>query len=394
MLNPNFTGNDIYESFDRVIHEIYGFMLSNFHATDYVEIFVSSDGFKNGGFSPPLHQVRDLDERVIFDKFGLVIQSNENVELNDGRFKIEVYHVHLPDGGSQYSSKYLLNSFGQKFERVQLNSRALFNVPKDLDPFCGVTALILGLRLANGERLPSPYRINTRLMKRKCQSLLRRAGLPCIALNLEGVKSISKLSEYRCHPICVISREYYNTTIFNCNRDGKEDPIILYLNNNHYYLVRSVNTLLEKEGKLCLDCFTFCKNQVRNHKCDKGVCLDCKCLCSSDKTGKECLRCDSCFILFKSKECFDKHCTIGKSKKIPAKSSVCEKLVASRKCGKDLKTKNGISTGKDAYSLSSRVHECYKSKCVSCKKRVNLNHHLCFLQPIFPSSPTFKSRPL
>ena len=53
-----------------------------------------------------------------------------------------------------------------------------------------------------------------------------------------------------CHPICVISREHYN-------RDGKEELIILYLNNNHFYLERSVNTLLGREVRLCLDGFKF-----------------------------------------------------------------------------------------------------------------------------------------
>ena len=195
ILSPHFIGNDVSESFDRVVHGIYDFMRSSFHATDYVEIFFSSDGFKNGGFALPLHQVRDLDERVLFHKFSLVIQSNEDVVLNDGSFKIEVYHVHLPNGGGRYSTKYLLSSYGQKYERVLLNSRALFNVPRKLDPFCGVAALSLGLRPANGERLPRQCRIKVRSMKRKCQSLLRRAGLPSLNLNLEGVKRISQLGE-------------------------------------------------------------------------------------------------------------------------------------------------------------------------------------------------------
>ena len=120
-------------------------MRSRFHPNNYVEIFVTSNSFKDGGFSLPLHQVRDLDERVLFEKFVLVVQSNEDVVLDDGSFKIEVYHVHLPNGGGGFWVTYLLNSSGQKFERVLLNSRSLYVVPKDLDPFCGVVALILGL---------------------------------------------------------------------------------------------------------------------------------------------------------------------------------------------------------------------------------------------------------
>ena len=87
------------------------------------------------------------------NQFGLVIQSNKNVLLDDASFKIEGIHVHLPKGGG-YSTRYLLNSYGRKFERVLMNTRSLYNVPRNLVPFCGVVAFILGLRLANGESLP------------------------------------------------------------------------------------------------------------------------------------------------------------------------------------------------------------------------------------------------
>ena len=103
-------------------------------------------------------------------------------------------------------------------------------------------------------------------MRRKSQMLLRRAGLPCIRLNLKGVKQISPLPEYSSHPIFVISREHYNTPALNCNRDGIDDPIILYLVDSHFYLVKSANSLLGKEGRLCLKCFKFIKNRVRIHR--------------------------------------------------------------------------------------------------------------------------------
>ena len=71
-------------------------------------------------------------------------------------------------------------------------------------------------------------------MRRSCQILLRRAGLQSIELNLEGVKRISRLNEYCSHPICVIRREHYNTPILHCHSDGREEPIILYLNDSHF----------------------------------------------------------------------------------------------------------------------------------------------------------------
>ena len=353
VVSPNFSPIEVFESFDRLISEIYNFMRTSFHPNDYVEVFVTSNEFRDGGFSIPLVQVQDLDERVLFDRFGLIVQSNENISLDDGSLKVEIYHVSLPSGGG-YSSRYLLRSFAFKMEKVLSDSNCLYNVPRKFDPFCGVVALILGLRLANGGRLPRPERIKARRMRRMCRTLLRQAGLPAAPLNLEGVKQIAKLDDFISRPICVISREHYNTPILNCNRNARNEegktgePIILYLVDSHFYLVKSVNTLLGREGRLCLNCFKFLKNRVRVHKCDKDICLDCKCYCSSDKEGKEIIQCPSCFRIFKSRECFNNHLTLGKSIKFSSKTCVCENLVACRKCGRDLKAKSGVSTGKNA----------------------------------------------
>ena len=322
----------------------------------------------------------------------MIVQSNEDISLDDGSLRVEIYHVSLPNGGG-YSRSYLLRSFAFKMEKVLTASRCLYNVPRTFDPFCGIVALILGLRLANGGRLPRPERIKAHRMHRMCRTLLRQAGLPVAPLNLEGIKQIAKLDDYVSHPICVISREHYNTPILNCNRNAKNkgEPIILYLVDSHFYLVKSVNTLLGKEGRLSLDCFKFLRNRVRVHKCDKGVCLGCKCFSSSDKEGKEIIQCPSCFRIFKSRECFNNHITIGKSIKFPQKTCVCENLVACRECGRDLKAKNGISTGKNAYAISSD-HKCYMSKCACCNKFVNLRHHSCFLQPLNPLDENLKKR--
>ena len=323
----------------------------------------------------------------MFDRFGLIVQSNEDISLDDGSLRVEIYHVSLPSGGG-YSTKYLLSSFTFKFEKVLSDSKCLFNVPRKFDPFCGVVGLILALRLANGGRLPRPERIKARRM---CRTLLREAGLPLAPLNLEGIKKIAKLEDYISHPICVISRKHYNTPILNCNRTARGKPIILYLADSHFYLVKSVNTLLGKEGRLCLNCFKFQRNRVRVHKCDKDICLDCKCFCSSDKEGREVIQCPSCFRFFKSRECFDNHLTLGKSMKFSSKTCVCENLVACRKCGRDLKAKNGVSTGQNAY-VSSSQHQCYMSKCSVCKRLVDLRHHFCYLQPLNPSDEVLKKR--
>ena len=113
VVSPNFSPTEVFEPFDRLISEIYDFMRSSFHPNDYVEVFVTSNEFRDGGFSIPLIQVKDLDERVLFDRFGLIVQSNEDISLDDGSLRVEIYHVSLPNGGG-YSRRYLLRSFAFK----------------------------------------------------------------------------------------------------------------------------------------------------------------------------------------------------------------------------------------------------------------------------------------
>ena len=59
VVSPNFSPTEVFESFDRLISEIYDFMRSSFHPNDYVEVFVTSNEFRDGGFSIPLIQVKD-----------------------------------------------------------------------------------------------------------------------------------------------------------------------------------------------------------------------------------------------------------------------------------------------------------------------------------------------
>ena len=108
---------------------------------------------------------------------------------------------------------------------------------------------------------------------------------------------------------------------------------------------------------------------------------------------KEYLPCDSCFRIFKSKECFDNHLILGKSKIFSAKTSVCGNLVACQTCGRDLIAliaKNGVSTGKNAYTKHPQDHYCYHSKCVSCKQQVKLDTRFCFLHPLSLCNPKFR----
>ena len=89
---------DVVASFAIVINEIFDHLRLNFDGNDFVEIFINGDGFKSGRFSLPLTKIESLDQRSLLNQFADIVQSNEDIEIDDGSFTIEVYHVSLPRG--------------------------------------------------------------------------------------------------------------------------------------------------------------------------------------------------------------------------------------------------------------------------------------------------------
>lgn len=48
---------DVVDSFQTVIDEIFDYLHSNFNHNDYVEFYINGEGLKSGGFSLPLTKI-------------------------------------------------------------------------------------------------------------------------------------------------------------------------------------------------------------------------------------------------------------------------------------------------------------------------------------------------
>ena len=367
---------DVVASFAIVINKIFDHLRLNFDGNDFVEIFINGDGFKSGGFSLPLTKIESLDPRSLLNQFADIVQSNEDIEIDDGSFTIEVYHVSLPRGAG-YSARYLMKSYGQSMENILKNTRSLLNVPKTAHPYCAAAALIVGEKFeqnGNFRNRDFSARFVNRLV---CESkaLCRQAGLSVgeCRVDLEGVKKLSKLSRFAHRPIHVISRECHNSVVLSVNKDEYEKPFYLYLSDNHFYFIKSVNALLGGEGRFCPVCNLFFTGKTNRHICDAKVCSQCKTVCGSSKIVDKFIKCDSCLRLFYSEICFNNHLIVGNSPLFSTKFCVCEKLHGCKTCGVELVVING-EPRKEAYT--KRPHECFKSRCL----------------PIDPLEPKFKDR--
>ena len=382
---------DVVVSFGVVINEIFEHLRSNFDGNDFVEFFINGDGFNSGGFSLPLTKIESLDERALLNQFADIVQSNEDIEIDDGSFTIEVYHVSLPRG-SGFKSRYLLKSYGQSVENTLKNTRSLLNIPKIVHPYCAAAALIVGEKYEqNGNFRNRDF--NGRLVNRlifESKALCRQAGLSVgeCGINLEGVKKLAKLPRFAHRPIHVISRECHNSVVLSVNKEEYEKPFYLYLANDHFYFIKSVNSLLGGEGRFCPVCDRFVIGKTNRHICDAKVCSQCKTVCGSSKILDKFIKCDSCLRLFYSESCFNNHLIVGKSPMLSAKFCVCEKLHSCKTFGVDLLVKNGNVTKTEAYT--KRLHECFK--CFCCGQYVDLQSYQCYVKPIDPLEPKFKER--
>ena len=298
--------------------------------------------------------------------------------------------------GAGYADRYLLNNYGKDLQTILKKTDSLVNIPRRVSPYCAASALLVAKEHIN--RQGNSWKIYRRFSKRTVDKLIRNSRFLCrqaglsvaeCGINLEGIKKLSQLAQFCDHPIHVISRECHNSVVLSLNQKGVEQPIYLYLADNHFFYVKSVNSLLGGDGRFCPNCDKFFTGLANRHLCDSKVCLQCKTTCGSPKFSSGVIECDSCRRYFHSETCFQNHQIIGKSKMFSGKVSVCEKIHSCETCGVDLLMKDGEAI-REAYT--KRKHVCFLSKCFCCNQYVDLQTHLCFLRPLDPLEEKFKKK--
>ena len=226
--------------------------------------------------------------------------------------------------------------------------------------------------------------------------LCRRAKISFLqGVTVEGLGKVAALPEFCDHPVIVYSTRSYMTPIAKFNLDGEEKELFLLLDSeNHFSAIVRLNAFMGKTGVFCRRCDKFFTGVSRTHTCDGRLCKQCKTYCGPqdrDLTSEPGLRCDSCKRGFLDHRCFDNHLRAGASPLLRGAKTVCESFVACPRCHRDLKAKDGVSTGRNAYDPTTE-HECFKSKCFTCGKMVETSKHLCFIRKLRLSNPKTEKR--
>lgn len=179
----------------------------------------------------------------------------------------------------------ILEHFTKITHKVLKCTKSLHGIDKDLHPFCGVAALILGRALVDSKgtllmrnRLVEWKRLNRpRTLHKKCHQLCHKAHISYAnEVTLNGMSNLIR-SEFEDYKVVIFSTRTYNTPLAVENPNGLEGTIYLLLDDvQHYSLIKRLNAFFGKMGVYCDTCYKFFSGTDTHHICDTALCKQCK----------------------------------------------------------------------------------------------------------------------
>lgn len=397
---------DVFEGFVRFLTAVYEMIHREFAPQDYVQVDLYSADLTDQRIGTPLVEVREASRDVLLDTLENIMQSNFALALDSGDLTIEIQHVHMPEArGYEHQRKQALLTMNSNLERALRDTRSLATVDPAMDPFCAAVSLLMakqyleakqegGNRLHNFKR---QFKSGLKL-RRQCCQLFRKAGLSTASgVHLSQFEKLARLSEFVEYEILVYHCRPQLVVALHLNEFARGGKLMLYLDGGeHLHVITKPNALFGKTGTLCSQCHKFFAGHAKRHTCDRFLCKQCKCKCDTytDVNATASLKCDTCCRYFLSQDCHDRHLERGASPLYPASTSVCSRLMACLKCGRDLKAKNGVRTNENAYESGRKhgEHVCFKSRCRSCGQVDIPSQHACFVRPIRQMEPEYQDR--
>ena len=394
-------GLSFLENFFVFAAQLVRYIRQHHAADDLVSFFINGSGVDTGygGISVPFLKVAHLHSNVLFDEIYKVVQSNEGLVIDDGRFSIQVTLVSPPRVGGKRVSRQLLNDINLSFDDILHRCRCLLAIPSTFHPYCFFVALHAAKCLSQGQprqrvfHYGSRYRAH-RLFHRFYALAGIRVSSRFEGLNYTQFEAIARLALFRDHPICIWERGDTYGLFKKYNVRGKENPLHLFLQKDRLAVITSIRSFLGIRGFFCVACEKSSTSK-KEHRCVESVCFACKTKCSLANVLQEgTVFCESCRRFFKSAECFRQHLEKGASPLYHKKQTVCLTVRRCRNCFVDLKCENGVSKNVPAYSNSTTSHKCFHFKCHYCQEYVRYKSvHHCYVQKLSPEEREEKRKP-
>lgn len=385
-------------SIERMMRNVYQYIWDNFDGEDRVQVEVESTDLNLGTVTSALVSVRRADPFYILDRLEYVIQSNQAVRVDSGDFRIRVTHVPAMRGGGYSNQRAkVLEHFTTITQEVLEKTKAIHGIDRDLHPFCGVAALILGKALVDSKNtLLSRRRHNEwkkmnrkKTLKKQCYDVLKRSKIGNISsgISLAQLSSLAQSRTFEQYKIIVYSTKNFNLPVAIENEVlGWKGNILLLLDDTaHFSIITKPNAFFGKEGYYCQTCYKFFTGTTASHICDASLCKQCKSAFCGKSSEAEIVQCKKCKRAFYGEICYARHLKIGVSP-LCKNSTVCEKFKACPICNRDLK-----ADGTNAYDRTpnGREHVCFKNKCRECGLVVDMSTHECFIRAVDVKNPKF-----
>jgi hypothetical protein len=279
-----------------------------------------------------------LTVEMVVNQISKVLQSNKKLEFDD-KITFTTSLIKIPKGSGRVDDFIVKKS-------------SIVQVRDENDQLCGLRAIVIAKALADNDMVLYNKIRDKRnnLQTLEALKLASKIGLsPDKPIGLKEISVIqSYLDDYR---IIVIDSSMLNSIVYN-EYVHRTKKIILYIHNNHFYVVKSLPAFYCKKY-WCDKCMQS-YNKFNFHKCN-NVCP--KCLdrhCTNTYTGLV-LHCKSkrCLVMCFSESCFNGHIEKG-----------CYEYEKCKVCGE---------------RSSRKGHKCDGKYCKFCKEYVAKDHK-CYIK--------------
>ena len=354
-LNPQSEELPLLDQLGNIFDSLVAEITSGLADIDLVRFVLQSRSLQYPS-SLPFMPRHELNAERILDEVQRVLQSNEQVNLQDG-MQVHVVHVGMPQGGVASCKR---KHYGFKLSKFLDSKHSVLRI-KNKDVLCLACAIVTDI--ARQEKHPQWNSIHQGCKQQQLlvQRLHQKAGVR------EGLCGLTEVAKFQNviedYQIIVLSAKHFNAIVYE--RWRREKQIYLYHHENHFDIITSVSSFLGR-GYWCLECKKGYNKKVE-HRCNKV----CKC-CFTDGcqgfTQKAPWReCGTCHRMFVGDECYAKHCRPNREGQ-----SVCQKFYKCKKCNKVLSHQK----------KKPEDHMCGEKMCWNCEEFVDPNTHRCYIKPI------------
>ena len=235
-LNPQPSGQSLMDQLGEILDSIIDDMTTGMADNDLVRFVMQS---KSLGYpiSLPFMPRHELNAERIMGEKQRVLQSNENVKLEDG-IQVHLVHVGMPQAGAAVRKR---KHYGFKLSKFLDTKQCVIRM-RNKDLLCLARALVTDM--ARQEKHPE---WNSIRQGREWQSILakelhQKAGVPEGLCGLSEVATLQQVIED--YKIVVLSSDHFNAIVYEGPR--REKQIYLYHHDNHFDVITSVSSFLGK----------------------------------------------------------------------------------------------------------------------------------------------------